>query len=387
MANVIINDQYLTDIASAIREKNGTENTYKPRKMAAAILELDTSGGGGSTGAGELKLSNLAYINYKNAFVDMLARNPDLVVKFRNVTNFDYAFGSMESTITDLSPYPVIYRNSEELYTSMNAAFAGYQIVTLMDITKDEVESTAPIYCTDMKLAFQNAQSLTTIPESWVGVFDYSQCGRADRMFDSCTHLRTIPKKYLKDIIPQTTSTQSQFYYRAFRYCYCLDEVRRLPASYGENISMSSNMFSDTFTGCNRLKSITFDMPEKVPVIAYWTNQTIQLGSGYNIGYSSDSLSDYYGMPAESEVTDEASYQALKDTADWWTRNVNYSRYNHDSAVETINSLPDTTDANGRNTIIFEALSGTLTDGGAVGNLTEEEIAVATAKGWTVSLT
>ena len=386
MANVIINDQYLTDIASAIREKNGTENTYKPRKMAAAILELDTSGGG-STNAGEIKLSNLAYINYKNAFVDMIERNPDLVIKFRNVTNFDYAFGSMESTITDLTPYPVIYRNSEELYTSMNAAFAGYQLVTLMDITKDEVESTAPIYCTDMKLAFQNAQSLTTIPESWAGVFDYSQCSRADRMFDSCTHLRTIPKKYLKDIVPQTTSTQQQFYYRAFRYCYCLDELRRLPTVYGD-LAISSNIMSDTFTACTRLKSITFDMPEKVPVATNWTNQVINLGSGYFIGYTGGNYDlTSYGMAAENEVTDADTYAALKDTADWWTQDVNYSRYNHDSAVETINSLPDTSSFGGNNTISFEALSGTLTDGGAVGNLTEEEIAVATAKGWTVSMT
>jgi hypothetical protein len=64
---------------------------------------------------------------------------------------------------------------------------------------------------------------------------------------------------------------------------------------------------------------------------------------------------------------------------------VNYSRYNHDSAVETINSLPDTS-AYGTNTIKFKGASGALTDGGAINTLTEEEIAVAAAKGWTVTL-
>jgi hypothetical protein len=68
-----------------------------------------------------------------------------------------------------------------------------------------------------------------------------------------------------------------------------------------------------------------------------------------------------------------------------------YSRYNHDSAVETINSLPDTSaylaENGGTNTIQFNSVSGKLTDGGAINTLTEEEIAVAVARGWTVSFT
>lgn len=47
MANVIINDTHLVNIANAIREKNGTEDTYKPGAMAEAILEI--KGGGGIT--------------------------------------------------------------------------------------------------------------------------------------------------------------------------------------------------------------------------------------------------------------------------------------------------------------------------------------------------
>lgn len=37
MANVIINDTHLTDIADSIRNKNGTNNKYKPSEMASAI--------------------------------------------------------------------------------------------------------------------------------------------------------------------------------------------------------------------------------------------------------------------------------------------------------------------------------------------------------------
>ena len=80
----------------------------------------------------------------------------------------------------------------------------------------------------------------------------------------------------------------------------------------------------------------------------------------------------------------------MKNNPDWFTCNFAYSRYNHDSAVETINSLPDTSAyiaANGgTNTIKFKGVAGSATDGGAINTLTEAEIAVAAAKGWTVSL-
>lgn len=47
MANVVINDAHLSNIASAIREKNGSSVSYKPREMAEAIALLDTTSGDG----------------------------------------------------------------------------------------------------------------------------------------------------------------------------------------------------------------------------------------------------------------------------------------------------------------------------------------------------
>ena len=95
------------------------------------------------------------------------------------------------------------------------------------------------------------------------------------------------------------------------------------------------------------------------------------------------------GITADKEVTDDATYQALKNDPDWFTCDIKYSRYNHDSAVRTINSLPDTSaylaTAGGTNTIKFKGAAGSATDGGAINTLTSEEIAVATAKGWTVT--
>lgn len=48
MANVLVAETSLQGIANAIREKNGTEDTYKPSEMPQAILDIESGGGGGA---------------------------------------------------------------------------------------------------------------------------------------------------------------------------------------------------------------------------------------------------------------------------------------------------------------------------------------------------
>ena len=126
-----------------------------------------------------------------------------------------------------------------------------------------------------------------------------------------------------------------------------------------------------------------------LPYSCNWKNQVINLSY---IGYSSgiDQICNYNsGITQDKNVINNTTYQALKNDPDWFTCDYSYSRYNHDSAVRTINSLPDTSSylatAGGTNTIKFNQLSGVNTDGGAINTLTDAEIAVATAKGWTVT--
>lgn len=67
MANVIINDTNLTNIANAIRGKNGTTTTYKPSEMAAAITAISGGGGGSGVPAEALVLSgDCAYMFFHN---------------------------------------------------------------------------------------------------------------------------------------------------------------------------------------------------------------------------------------------------------------------------------------------------------------------------------
>ena len=204
-------------------------------------------------------------------------------------------------------------------------------------------------------------------------------------MFYSCYSLRKIPKSFIENMWNVATTTSYVPYYNAFTDCYALDELRDLPVLTS---TLTSNALSATIRGCQRLKSFTFATNEDgSPKTANWKSQVIDMASilvgvsafaSHAIGYNS-------GITADKQVKDDATYQALKNDPDWFTTDPKYSRYNHDSAVETINSLPDTS-AYGTNTIKFKGDSGTLTDGGAINTLTEAEIAVAAAKGWTVTL-
>ena len=45
MANVLVDETSLQSIANAIREKNGTEDTYKPLQMPQAILDIESGSG------------------------------------------------------------------------------------------------------------------------------------------------------------------------------------------------------------------------------------------------------------------------------------------------------------------------------------------------------
>lgn len=53
MAKVLVNETSLSAIADAIREKNGSNETYKPSEMAAAIGAIETGGGGDNLPASE----------------------------------------------------------------------------------------------------------------------------------------------------------------------------------------------------------------------------------------------------------------------------------------------------------------------------------------------
>ena len=248
-------------------------------------------------------------------------------------------------------------------------------------------------YAPMMQNMFQDCHRLRELPndyftsmsDDWDALNSSDSNGDKMAMFQSCFSLRKLP-----DITCLEQYGQPNIYYYVFNGCFSLDEIINYPVMSG---TLTWNAFDGFVDSCSRLKNLTFKTNEGTPIVAQFKNTTIDLTRyiGYVFSGSTDYITDYNsGITKDKQVKDDATYQALKDDPDYWTDNINYSRYNHDSAVRTINSLPDTsaylTANGGTNTIKFKGQSGASTDGGAINTLTEEEIAVATAKGWTVSL-
>lgn len=199
-----------------------------------------------------------------------------------------------------------------------------------------------------------------------------------------------------------------------------IKELKNIPVPYRNTKAVTSEIsFFGRYSSIRfpNTNSITFATNNGVPYKVNWKNQSINLAG--KIGYYHDNWAPVYEKNAQGywkeknnifyNTTDleqaKLNYNKLKSQDNWFSwssksgtyegkSNVYYSllfsRYNHDSAVETINSLPDTseylTSAGGTNIIKFTGIQGALTDGGAINTLTEQEIAVATEKGWTVSM-
>lgn len=269
---------------------------------------------------------------------------------------------------------------------------------------------------------FQDCKNLRSIPNLLSELTDYNgiswnECvsGSLNSLFQGCYSLREVPN-WLYQLNRQNNNQSYLPYYYLFYNCYSLNKIENLPVFiWTRGPLTNSSSFSQMVYGCMHLKNFTFETNNGVPIVVQWKGQTIDLSTG--VGYydgSFDSVFTSYnsGLTKNDNVLlnittiEDATnrYNQLKETDDWYSSSSSYvlydgtkrylsllfSRYNHDSAVNTINSLPDTSaylaTAGGTNTIKFRNYSGALTDGGGINDLTAAEIQVATDKGWTVTI-
>ena len=264
---------------------------------------------------------------------------------------------------------------------------------------------------------FSGCYNLTdTEIKSFLSHFNFSGLTNASfsGSFEECRSVRNINSilaqlhNQCKDFVGGYTIIQN-----LCKQTSVADELVGLPVPCGDVAYDSQKVPSilsldNMVEGASRAKKITFaTKTDGTPCIVKWTGKTISLTN--QVGYitAENNILDHssvHGITQEKRVSDAATYEALKNDPDYYVysqatqtydgNQVNvgllYSRYNHTSAVETINSLPDCSaycaEKNTTNTIKFKKYSGALTDGGGINTLTAEEIAVATNKGWTVSL-
>ena len=240
---------------------------------------------------------------------------------------------------------------------------------------------------TDEDLTFkENSQHLFYNDNyNWIieNYADRIKCGKQGYYtFYNCRKLRNIPSVLFENNIIKLGSY-------TFYGCNILDKLEGVDLnSYVGGVSFQFPLYY-----CSCIRDIIFKTNDDGTPFVYTSSVYIDKISISVVGYVSNSeTSDEFiavqnAFGSEKRVTDATSYQALKNDPDWWTTDVKYSKYNHDSAVRTINSLPDVSSSPNRSVISFNGELGSLTDEGAVKTLTAQEIAVATAKGWRVALT
>ena len=372
----------LSAIGNAIRAKTGGTELLTLDAMPNEIASIETGGGGGIqvepivlTGNQEHGCTGIISSAYINLYGD-------------TITTKDMTSGKFMFHKSSLKTIPF----------SLN--FKSNTTIDLSDIFSEAVNLEYLPKINNLKLSIvrdfaRGAINLKEIPKDYFDNWDLSYLssstnnytGDASYLFYNCRSLRSIPVGFLNGMNPKISYYYS-YYYSGFNSCYCLDELIDLPIPY--TATWTNNAFSKTFSSCARLKRITFATQEDGSLlIKEWKNQVIDL-SEVGWGISSQTIvSCNNSITMDKYVDSDEKYQALKNDPDWFTYGSKWSRYNKTSAIETINSLPDTSaylaTAGGTNTIKFKGGSGSSTDGGAINTMTEEEIAVATAKGWTVT--
>lgn len=414
MSNYIINDSELIAIADAIRSKNGTTDEYTTAEMPGAI-EAIVSGGGdpsieslevtsngtyaapegvdgyspivvnvpqdGAPSAEDLVLTNSCQYRFANNGWNWVINKYGNQITSKNISNVSNMFAYSHGLIS--IPFDINTAGT----STMVSDNMFYNCMNLKEITGDLVN----FYPSAVNQIFGSCYHLRYLPNfvNWNWSYLHANAfASMISMFSNCYSLRSIPEEVLNNMWGMHTSSYYSPYNQTFNSCYALDEIKGLGV---QQSTLTSNFFNNTFYHCERLKELTFAMNEDgTPKTAKWKSQTIDL-SQY-VGRTSDTahiLNYNSGITEDKHINPTGdNYAALKDDPDSFGGS-KYARYNKASAINTINSLPDTSaylaTAGGTNTIKFTGQQGFGTDEGKIEDLTAEEIAVATAKGWTVS--
>lgn len=199
MANtpVVVLDDTLTNIANAIRGKNGSSDKYKPGQMAGAIDNIPAGG------------------------LDIPREVIDGVYKIPEVTSF-----SLPSNATDVGPNALAY------------AFYSCPSLTSVDLSSlTKVSGESAFY-----EAFYNCTALTSVDIS--SLTTISGSGALASAFDNCTALTSV------DFSSLTTVSGYHSLYATFSRCSSLTSLS-FPALTLSGLQFGSDQFDNMIRGVN----------------------------------------------------------------------------------------------------------------------------------------
>ena len=218
MSNKLYNESDIQAIATSIRSKNGTQNTYTVSQMPQAILDIPTG--------------SQSYNNGKNNFWVYVNPNKSVLAYITNQCEVDWGDGTVETLST----------NTSHIYTNAGIYIISGEYVMLqgdlldcvyVECNKGSVTNTLSPSSKILKTILnRNTATITS-------------------MFASCSNLQEV---YLLNAISIEQST--------FQNCSSLETVY---------IPKIANIGDSAFLGCSSLKNIT--IPASVISIgdsAFW---------------------------------------------------------------------------------------------------------------------
>ena len=383
----LINESSLVAIGDAIRAKNGSNSTYSPAEMATAISNISTGQTVETLPSSFLNLTGNIQELFQGVYGKKMIRYASSgQITTTNIEDITDMFANIsiygDAAYTALSHFILNFKdgsNSLSYNGYWNAARAFQNADHLEYLPTFNFNNTGFYNCQNM---FQGCYQLKSVDQFMNnGLFLNNTQGIYWAMFQNCQNLRRIP--HLEKLGSQISSYSSHFYNTGLQNCFKLEEALNIPV---DNVPLShANTFRSFVANNFTLSRFTFvSTAGTTGLTAQWKSFTLDLSTyvGYwSLSYNAQNEALNDNIPF---VNSAETYQQYKNGV-YYTHDVAYSRYNHTSAVETINSLPDCS-GTGTCYIKFKGDSGSGTDGGAISNLTSAEIAVATAKGWTVQI-
>lgn len=250
-------DGYFEDIADAIREKDGTQNTYTPAQMPTAIENIPSGGSSHDWSA----------IGYENEPAG-IKRGYDYAIQFANEWENVSDLTDKYAQNKNLVFMPLV--NMSNVTTTVRTFNGCSSLISIPALNTSSI-----VFANYM---FQNCSSLYEIP-----ALDLSNTEAAQYMFLGCTRLEAVP---------QLLTGKLQNARSMFSGCTNLKNV----AIFDTSKITGANGFNSTFANCPNLTDTSLDN-----ILQMCINATSYTSTSYKtlarLGISSDYATRIQALP------------------------------------------------------------------------------------------
>lgn len=366
MSKVAVSKEKIVAVADAIREKTETSDGLGLDAMPQAIRDI-------KSGGADFTIDDASYLFYGGARLD---QKDNLMPLLKDIKSTAYMFYNCGSSLKEVD---LTGLNTSKV-TSMSSMFYGCSGLSNIDLSGfdvSKVESMSNMF---------NGCKFTSIDLS---TLETNRLEDIDGMFSGCSNLIDVDmsnfvfwnldQMTMKNLFYNCSKLKSVKFpsreirlYNANQAFYNCLELTSIDLSCFDTKKSTGSVFQSTFTGCKKLEEI----------IGF----SDASGTGHSIGFpTGNNATAPVALKRLTFKPYESGYYSIRSAI-----NIKYCSFERSGMVEMFNSLPNisgiTLSANYKKITITgnPCLTGTLADGTACETLTDEDRAIATAKGWTL---